>query len=796
MLSKTDVYTFRREMRTGTAAGRKGHLLGLGGMDGRKWLLMAAVAFLLGRAAVLGELMPFAAAFTVVVAAGGHWRTWPWAVLAALGMVTVLPPGLFWPNLAVQGGLFLLGVFLPPAARQQKYFLPLGSAALLLVVKAAFLAVSGGSTFAYYGALFEAILLALLVPVVRFFYHTVREFSGVRTLSFEESVSLFVLLAGVIAGSSEVHYGPVSLKGFLSRLVVLLAAGLGGGGVGAAAGALVGIVPGALLSAVPYMVGTYAFAGLLAGLGRPAGRFGVITGFLLGNVILTVFINDLGGLVTYLTESLLAALLFLILPWPKWQAVLDGLKAGHSGLAGEYENRLRGEIKQCLQNFQLIIQELARVMTGSRRENRPAEQERYAGLVQEVGQRVCRHCGMYRNCWERDFFRTSQLINESLVHLERSGSLSADELPALLQSRCRRLNEMALAIACLYETYRLNSYWENRLAEGQEVLLQQLKGAAQMVAALAEDMSWLSREEMPPRTLKNRLRQLGFPVYELKIWESGPSRKEIVLTRRRCADGADCRYRLAPVLSEILSGHFSTAGCSAGEKAEPACRVRFYQDVALMVETGVAAVCRAGEQVSGDSYDFVQLPEGCFAALLSDGTGSGEAAARQSRGLVNLMVHMLQAGLPLDTALKTVNGLMLMGQQDCFATLDIMLLDLYQGAARFYKLAAPPALLVRGRRVLSIGLPGAPPGVVGNLEVVGQHKQLQEGDLVVMVTDGVWETGGGMAWLEETLPEIAHLKPQEVAELLLNLARGRRGGAGHDEHDDDMTVLALRVSAR
>lgn len=793
MLSKTDVYPFRREIRAGAAAGRRENLLGLGGVDWKRWLLLSAVGFLLGRAAVLGELTPFAAAFAVVVATGGSWRTWPWAACAALGMATVLPLNLFWLNAAVLGGLFLLGIFLPPAARQQKYFLPLCSAALLLVLKAAYLAMSGGSSYAYYGVLFEAILLALLVPVVRLFYNTVREFSGVRALSFEESVSLFVLLAGVIAGSSEVHYGPVSLKGLLSRLVVLLAAGLGGGGAGAAAGALVGIVPGALLSAVPYMVGTYAFAGLLAGLGRLAGRPGVITGFLLGNIILTVYVNDMGGLVTYLTESLLAALLFLLLPWPRWQAVLEGLKTGGQNVAGEYENRLRSEIKNCLQNFQLIIQELAQVMTGNRWEGSPADQDRYQKLVQEVGQRVCRRCGMYRNCWERDFYRTSQLITDAFALLERSGSLFADDLPAPLQSRCRRLNEMALAVGCLYETYRLNNYWESRLAEGQEVLLQQLKGAAQMVAALAEDMRWLDGEGLPPQTLKNKLKQMGFPVYELKIYESGPARKEILLTRRRCADGADCRYRLAPVLSELLAGHYTTAGCNAGGKTEPSCRVRFYQDAVLQVETGVAAACREGEQNCGDSFDFVQLPEGCFAALLSDGTGSGEVAARQSRGLVNLMVHMLQAGLPLDTALQTVNGLMLMGQQDRFATLDIMLLDLYQGAARFYKLAAPPALLVRGRRVIPIGLPGVPPGVVGNLEVVGQHKQLQEGDLVVMVTDGVWETGGGMEWLEETLPEIAHLKPEEVAELLLNLARGRISGLGHG---DDMTVLVLRVSAK
>ena len=57
----------------------------------------------------------------------------------------------------------------------------------------------------------------------------------------------------------------MDIQGLCSRLLILVVAFLGGGGSGAAVGAMVGIIPSLSQIIAPSIIATYAFSGLLAG---------------------------------------------------------------------------------------------------------------------------------------------------------------------------------------------------------------------------------------------------------------------------------------------------------------------------------------------------------------------------------------------------------------------------------------------------------------------------------------------------------------------------------------------------
>ncbi|RYD03670.1 hypothetical protein N752_18145 [Desulforamulus aquiferis] len=130
-----------------------------------------------------------------------------------------------------------------------------------------------------------------------------------------ETVFCFlVLLAGVIAGTGGLGNELVTLRGVVSRLVILLGALVGGAGVGAATGAVVGVIPGLAFVVAPVIIGAYSFAGFLAGAVRSFGKLAVAVGFLMGNIILTIYMSNFNDIHGVLLETALATAVFLLIP--------------------------------------------------------------------------------------------------------------------------------------------------------------------------------------------------------------------------------------------------------------------------------------------------------------------------------------------------------------------------------------------------------------------------------------------------------------------------------------------------
>jgi stage II sporulation protein E len=150
-------------------------------------------------------------------------------------------------------------------------------------------------------------------------FSSMHKINRVKPMNVEETACLLVLLAGIIAGTGELQLWYVSVKGFLSRLIILLAAYAGGAGLGAVAGALLGIIPGLSFTTVPYLMGAYSFAGVVAGLGRVLGKIGVAISFLAANIILSIYYNNFTGMEAVIAETGLAGVVFCLcrkaLPW-------------------------------------------------------------------------------------------------------------------------------------------------------------------------------------------------------------------------------------------------------------------------------------------------------------------------------------------------------------------------------------------------------------------------------------------------------------------------------------------------
>jgi stage II sporulation protein E len=75
-------------------------------------------------------------------------------------------------------------------------------------------------------------------------------------------------------------------------------------------------------------------------------------------------------------------------------------------------------------------------------------------------------------------------------------------------------------------------------------------------------------------------------------------------------------------------------------------------------------------------------------------------ALNESQAAVRLLENLLNSGFDRDVTLRTINSvLQLKSSTDTFATLDMLMIDLFTAEVDFIKVGSAPSFIRRGRRV-------------------------------------------------------------------------------------------------
>ena len=190
---------------------------------------------------------------------------------------------------------------------------------------------------------------------------------------------------------------------------------------------------------------------------------------------------------------------------------------------------------------------------------------------------------------------------------------------------------------------------------------------------------------------------------------------------------------------------------------------------------------------------MIDLPGGKQGVILSDGMGAGEIAYRESVMVVELLEELLNAGFPKETALQMLNTALVMGREEVrFSTIDMSVFDLYNGKCEFLKAGASMTFIKRADKVECIKSTSLPIGVISKLEIDTQEYRLEDGDIVIMVTDGVLDAlpVEEQEFLIRMIIEGTNKNnPKEIAQHILEQVLECSG----EVPVDDMTVLAVGI---
>lgn len=394
------------------------------GWMGSLSLLLAT--FLLTRATLLGELMPFGPGAVIAIAGRRPRLLWPAVFMAAASILWSLKGPAGYSRLAVFLALGItFSIYQVRHLERDISVAALGTAVIIFArgLGQAFL---GPSFYGWVLLLFEAVLaggLALAWLETEVTRHREEQLLG---------LSLFAL--GLLLGLEGWHLAGMSLQSLVGRFFILLAALVGGAGSGAAMGAVLGFLPSLTTLTAPALAGLLALVGLTAGAFYSLGKLGVVGGFVLAHLLLSSYFLGAEGANLALKESSVVALLALLLP-ARW------LKLFPAFLGKEVRG---GKTSPALSRWQQVAAALKRV--GESLETTGEASTGSTGMaIRQVARLVCEGCPANKVCWELDGDKLTAALKDLLLRREKSSWVTAD-LPDWLQGRCGRGRELLAAL--------------------------------------------------------------------------------------------------------------------------------------------------------------------------------------------------------------------------------------------------------------------------------------------------------------------------------------------------------------
>ena len=645
--------------------------------------------------------------------------------------------------------------------------------------------------------LFESIVGFVMVYVFTRSVDVLWDIKKRQVLSGEEMICLCVFLSLTVIGFWNISVLGFSLRNILTVFLTLLLAYIGGAGTGAA----VGITTGFMLSLAsvpdPAFMGNLAICGLMAGTFRELGRPGTGDAFLLANILMTFYINRSTYVILPFGELAAGVILLLLLP----QKSIEYLKRFISpGLARgddrqNYGKRVQELTVARLQEFAQVFRHLSKVFGRISERTSSPGQEELSQLFEMVADRVCKGCPLQRSCWERDFYQTYTGIFEMLSACEEKGFIEQKDLPAAMARRCLNSKNLVEDLNVIYQTYRSNWTWKQKMNDCRQLVADQLEGVGHVVTELAAelDMDIRFRGGLED-AIRLELDKNGISVKDVIVLEKPGGKTQISIQKPNCGNDRECMKKIEPLVSKVMGKPMSRRHkeCTRGGKSD--CVLHLAESRKFEIITGVARKPKKDSITCGDSYSFTSVKDGKYMLAISDGMGFGARASEESSAVISLLESFLEAGFDQGITIKTINSILrLRSREEMFATADLCIMDLVEGEAEFIKIGGVSSFIRRSDKIEIIRQPALPMGILEDVVSENIIVPIHDEDMVVMVTDGITDAfsaiGDGEQGLADFIATLQTTNPQELAELIMEEALFHSDGAAAD----DMTVMAGRV---
>ncbi|GAK09995.1 stage II sporulation protein E [Geomicrobium sp. JCM 19038] len=762
-----------------------------------KWgVLLFIVGVMLGRAAILSDLYPFALPFFAAVFVLKKNRALLAATAILVGTIWGLTFNLPHVLIGMVGFLVLYKLF-KTLMIQTRWALPVAVLVTSFLTRIAITYVSMGTVTQYHwmmGAI-EAGLALMLTMIFLQSLPLITHKRKQRSLKSEEIICFIILIASVMTGAiGWVIYG-LGAEHILARYLVLLFALAGGATIGATVGVVTGLVLSLAAVVNLYQMSLLAFAGLLGGLLKDGNKIGVSAGLLVGTALIALYGQGLSSAGITVMESVAAIALFLLTPKSAIQYMAKYVPGTteHSKEQQRYMRKIRDVTAARVERFSDLFQTLSSSFTNDREttytNEKDLEGDRFLATITAS---TCQKCFRKETCWAERFDTTYDVMEDVMTDIEQ-GDVQKGSYDRL-KRHCIYPDRIVKTMKEQWGPHELRKTYAKQLEESRRLVADQLQGVSQVMGEFAREIQKEKEtHDSQEEQIHEAIQEAGIDIGQVDVYNLTPRDVRVEIELGEDVGREEAEKLIAPMLSGILNDHI-IVDPENDEDVEDGKVMNFVSAKTYTVDSGAATVAQGGAWLSGDNHAAMQLGFGKFAVAISDGMGNGKKAHDESKATLKLLENLLQSGIDEKVAIQSMNSVLsLRADEEMFSTLDLTIIDLQTADTSFIKIGSMPSFIKRGGQVSSVESGNLPMGIISeaNFDVVS--RSMQDEDLLIMMSDGMFDgvkhVENKERWMRRIISEMETEDPQTMSDLLLEEVIRVSDG----KIDDDMTVVVTKI---
>ena len=669
------------------------------------------------------------------------------------------------------------------------------------------------------GFYFYDLLTAIMISITTYIFYkifvnsisVISEFGIKKVFSVEEVIGASLLIAIAVSALGDLSVFSFSLKNIICIFIVLYLGWRNGILVGATSGITVGVVLSIIGGAEEVLIAAFAISGMIAGLLNKFGKIGVIVGFVLGNIAVAYAANGGVNNIILFQEILIAAVGLLFVPKKAKISIEDVIP----------DTKLLPEAGRNLEESQETLSKLTSISkTISEMANSYKQNESYEKNLELFEDELLNSLdGLEGNTLYDDIYNNEgNIIEDILNNLLENGVMTENGIVSIFakhniylmnsestsakESELQEIRDMIKAINMAYRISKNNFIWQKKLDETNKNLSMQLKTVSNAIKDIAEGMEEKTENyDEEKNKIKLLLSEKSVNVKDVNIKKEKNGRYIVNVFTDICNNDNGKKCPIKPIekaIANVLDDDFILQEQKCGIRLNKnICAYTYISDDRYIIQTGIARAKKDDSIVSGDNISRLRLADGKYLLAISDGMGSGTDARRNSKIAISMLERLLSSGFDKETSINLINAaIMNANKEEMYATLDIEILDLYDGKMEILKNGACPTYIKKNKNVTLIKSESLPTGIINNISVDTYDKDLENGDIVVICSDGIIESNKEYAnkelWVKYLLEEIQTDSPERIADIILHEAIDNDFGKARD----DMSVIAFKVNKK
>ena len=633
----------------------------------------------------------------------------------------------------------------------------------------------------------------------------VKEFNKDKAFSIEEVIGATILVTVAACALNPISIFGVSITNIICIFMILALSLRSGVLVGATTGISIGLILGILGLVTPVQILAFAISGFFAGLLSRFGKIATVIGFFAGNVIIEYISTGFAIELIPIIEILVAGILSMFVP--KFvgidiQEISDDVKLL------EWQDGVRlsdaTDTKNRLDSISGVVAEMAKALGIKDRTLIENEIDNINNSKVMFVEDLLNNLERFPNNILYDDLMNleSGIIEDIYIIMIEKSEMTKEDLMKIFEKRKNYIvglenndvikEDIDQIIRIINRTYRINEMsfnWKTRFEEHRKAINE----IADEITKEKEEKSKYKDKEIQIRDL---LFQKGVDIKDIKIKKahSGKIFVDIYYENIAIVKEKDKIKFIENIISKVCDEKVMLQKDTSNIDASSYMQ-RYTSEDKYTMQLGYAKTTKSGNNISGDSSVQIKLEDDKCLIVLSDGMGSGIEARKSSQIVIKMMKKLLSAGFDKDDSVELINSTIKLTTEEVYATIDTSIFDLYNGTVEFIKNGACKTYIKNKQNIDVVVSNSLPLGILNNVEVSVFDKDISDGDIFIMCTDGVIdskEEEQGDKWFIKLLKNISTNNVQKMADILLNEAVDNNYGICKD----DMSVIVVKVSKK